>query len=407
MELTGDDYDELLAASEEVLLYLRGKDYAGVEELKIDVDKRKPQMPVTIDREKARTYGLSTRDIGYTLRTALFGREVGTFKDGEDDYPINLRFSEEHRHSSDALMNQKVIFRSQSDGQIKEVPISAVATASRATTFSAVKRKDLKRVITITSNVLEGANPTEIISNMEVDMAEELNLPTTVKWAFTGQQEEQAKEMAFLSKALLIALFLIFLIIVSQFNSVTTPFIIGFSVVFSLIGVLLGLVIFQMEFVIIMTMIGIISLAGVVVNNAIVLIDYTNLLRARRREELGLEEGESTEAATRLPFRRGAQGDRGRGQDPSAPRLVDRHHHGAGPASFGHWTQHRLCGTDHRVRPQHLRGRGQQRVLEAHELGDHLRVDLRHVLDPHHRAGHVLVDRAHHVQVGGPSGLTT
>ena len=302
LELTGDDYDELLAASEEVLLYLRGKDYAGVEELKIDVDKRKPQMPVTIDREKARTYGLSTRDIGYTLRTALFGREVGTFKDGEDDYPINLRFSEKHRHSSDALMNQKVIFRSQSDGQIKEVPISAVATASRATTFSAVKRKDLKRVITITSNVLEGANPTEIISNMEVDMAEELNLPTTVKWAFTGQQEEQAKEMAFLSKALLIALFLIFLIIVSQFNSVTTPFIIGFSVVFSLIGVLLGLVIFQMEFVIIMTMIGIISLAGVVVNNAIVLIDYTNLLRARRREELGLEEGESTEAATRLPF---------------------------------------------------------------------------------------------------------
>ena len=302
LELTGDDYDELLAASEEVLLYLRGKDYAGVEELKIDVDKRKPQMPVAIDREKARTYGLSTRDIGYTLRTALFGREVGTFKDGEDDYPINLRFSEEHRHSSDALMNQKVIFRSQSDGQIKEVPISAVATASRATTFSAVKRKDLKRVITITSNVLEGANPTEIISNMEVDMAEELNLPTTVKWAFTGQQEEQAKEMAFLSKALLIALFLIFLIIVSQFNSVTTPFIIGFSVVFSLIGVLLGLVIFQMEFVIIMTMIGIISLAGVVVNNAIVLIDYTNLLRARRREELGLEEGESTEAATRLPF---------------------------------------------------------------------------------------------------------
>merc|ERR1712078_33945 len=132
---------------------------------------------------------------------------------------------------------------------IKEVPISAVATASRSTTFSAVKRKDLKRVITITSNVLEGANPTEIISNMEEDMAQELDIPSTVRWDFTGQQEEQAKEMAFLSKALLIALFLIFLIIVSQFNSVTTPFIIGFSVVFSLIGVLLGLVIFQMEFV--------------------------------------------------------------------------------------------------------------------------------------------------------------
>jgi len=302
LELVGDDYDALLTASEEVLLYLRAKNYAGVEELKIDVDKRKPQMPVEIDREKARTYGLSTRDIGYTLRTALFGREVGTFKDGEDDYPINVRFAEEYRHSSDALMNQKVIFRSQSDGQIKEVPISAVATASRATTFSAVKRKDLKRVITITSNVLEGANPTEIINAMRTDMAEELDLPATVRWAFTGQQEEQEKEMAFLSKALLIALFLIFLIIVSQFNSVTTPFIIGFSVIFSLIGVLLGLVVFQMEFVIIMTMIGIISLAGVVVNNAIVLIDYTNLLRARRREALGLEDGEGRDAVTKLPF---------------------------------------------------------------------------------------------------------
>ena len=302
LELVGDDYDELLTASEDVLFYLRGKDYAGVEELKIDVDKRKPQMPVVIDREKARTYGLSTRDIGYALRTALFGREVGSYKDGEDDYPINVRFAEEYRHSSDALMNQKVIFRSQSDGQIKEVPISAVATASRATTFSAVKRKDLKRVITLTSNVLEGANPTEIISNMESDMAAELTLPSSVRWAFTGQQEEQQKEMAFLSKALLIALFLIFLIIVSQFNSVTTPFIIGFSVLFSLIGVLLGLVIFQMEFVIIMTMIGIISLAGVVVNNAIVLIDYTNLLRSRRREELGLEDGDSRDAVTKLPF---------------------------------------------------------------------------------------------------------
>jgi multidrug efflux pump subunit AcrB len=302
LELTGDDYDELLAASEDVLLYLRTKQYAGVEELKIDVDKRKPQMPVEIDREKARTYGLSTRDIGLTLRTALFGREVGTYKVGEDDYPINVRFAEEYRHSSDALMNQKVIFRSQSDGQIKEVPISAVATASRATTFSAVKRKDMERVITITSNVLEGSNPTEIISNMEADMQESLALPSNVRWAFTGQQEEQAKEMAFLSKALLIALFLIFLIIVSQFNSVTTPFIIGFSVVFSLIGVLLGLVIFQMEFVIIMTMIGIISLAGVVVNNAIVLIDYINLLRSRKREELGLGGEEFSMEATKLPF---------------------------------------------------------------------------------------------------------
>ena len=278
IEIRGDDYDDVLVTANSMRQYLRGLDFEGVEELKIDVDKRKPELPITIYREKARRYGLSTQNIGYTIRTALFGREVSTFKDGEDDYPINVRFEESSRNNVDALMNQKVIFRSASDGQIKEVPISAVATADRSTTFSSVKRKDLDRVITLSSNVLEGANANEIVLEMQESL-KEFNAPRGVEFAFTGQQEEQAKELAFLSQALLVALFLIILIIVAQFNSITTPFIIGFSVFFSLIGVLLGLVIFQMDFVIIMTMIGIISLAGVVVNNAIVFIDYTDLIR--------------------------------------------------------------------------------------------------------------------------------
>ena len=295
IEIRGEDYDKLLAAATDMRQFLRNRDFAGVEELKIDVDKQKPELPITIDREKARRYGLSTQNIGYTIRTALFGREVSTFKDGEDDYPINVRFPEDVRNNVDALMNQKVIFRSASDGQIKEVPISAVATADRSTTFSSVKRKDLDRVVTISSNVLEGANANEIVAQMKAALNAEFEAPLGVRYAFTGQQEEQAKELAFLSRALLIALFLIILIIVTQFNSITTPFIIGFSVFFSLIGVLLGLVIFQMDFVIIMTMIGIISLAGVVVNNAIVLIDYTDLIRERRREELSTDQP--------LPFR--------------------------------------------------------------------------------------------------------
>ena len=286
IEIRGDDYDDVLVTANSMRQYLRELDFEGVEELKIDVDKRKPELPITIDREKARRYGLSTQNIGYTIRTALFGREVSTFKDGEDDYPINVRFEESSRNNVDALMNQKVIFRSASDGQIKEVPISAVATADRSTTFSSVKRKDLDRVITLSSNVLEGANANEIVLEMQESL-KEFSAPRGVEFAFTGQQEEQAKELAFLSQALLVALFLIILIIVAQFNSITTPFIIGFSVFFSLIGVLLGLVIFQMDFVIIMTMIGIISLAGVVVNNAIVLIDYTDLIRERKRKELG------------------------------------------------------------------------------------------------------------------------
>lgn len=288
IEIRGDDYDDVLLTANSMRQFLRELDFEGVEELKIDVDKRKPELPITIDREKARRYGLSTQNIGYTIRTALFGREVSTFKDGEDDYPINVRFEESSRNNVDALMNQKVIFRSASDGQIKEVPISAVATADRSTTFSSVKRKDLDRVITLSSNVLEGANANEIVLQMQESL-KGFNAPGGVSFAFTGQQEEQAKELAFLSQALLVALFLIILIIVAQFNSITTPFIIGFSVFFSLIGVLLGLVIFQMDFVIIMTMIGIISLAGVVVNNAIVLIDYTDLIRERKRKALGSE----------------------------------------------------------------------------------------------------------------------
>jgi multidrug efflux pump subunit AcrB len=288
IEIRGDDYDDVLLTANSMRQFLRELDIDGVEELKIDVDKRKPELPITIDREKARRYGLSTQNIGYTIRTALFGREVSTFKDGEDDYPINVRFEEASRNNVDALMNQKVIFRSASDGQIKEVPISAVATAERSTTFSSVKRKDLDRVITLSSNVLESANANEIVVEMQESL-NGFNTPRGVEFAFTGQQEEQAKELAFLSRALLLALFLIILIIVAQFNSVTTPFIIGFSVFFSLIGVLLGLVVFQMDFVIIMTMIGIISLAGVVVNNAIVLIDYTDLIRERKREEMSTE----------------------------------------------------------------------------------------------------------------------
>ena len=293
IEIRGEDYDDVLAAATSMRQYLRSLDVAGVEELKIDVDKRKPELPITIDREKARRYGLSTQNIGYTIRTALFGREVSSYKDGEDDYPINVRFEESARNNVDALMNQKVIFRSASDGQIKEVPISAVATAERSTTFSSVKRKDLDRIITLSSNVLEGANANEIVAQMESAL-DGFEIPEGVRFAFTGQQEEQAKELAFLSQALLLALFLIVLIIVAQFNSITTPFIIGFSVFFSLIGVLLGLVIFQMDFVIIMTMIGIISLAGVVVNNAIVLIDYTDLIRERKRRDQKVD--------TQLPF---------------------------------------------------------------------------------------------------------
>ena len=301
IEITSVDYETALVYADGMKRFIESTGIEGIEGLKLDVEKSKPEMPITIDRDKARRYGLSTQQIGYGLRSALFGREVSRYKDGEDDYPINLRFADAYRNNADALMNQKVIFRSQSDGQIKEVPISAVATAGRSTTYNAIKRKDLDRTVTMSSNVLEGYNANEIVESLKAQLN---GYPeqADVQWEFTGQQEEQAKELAFLSRALVIALFLIFLIIVAQFNSISTPFIIGFSVLFSLTGVFLGLVVFRQDFVIIMTMIGIISLAGVVVNNAIVLIDYTNLLMDRRKRELDLGDDEMLPFAEIVPL---------------------------------------------------------------------------------------------------------
>ena len=295
IEVSGDDYELLLAEAQEVKEFIEDKNIRGIEELKLDVELGKPEMPIIIDRAKARRYNLSTAQIGQTLRNSLFGLEVNSFKSGEDDYPIMIRLQDKYRYDEDAMMNQLITFRDQTNGKIQQVPISSVANAENSTTFSAVKRKDQTRLITISSNVLESANPNEVVQEIK-DALDGYEMPEDVSLKFTGQQEDQAKEMAFLSTALMIAVFLIFLILVAQFNSALTPFIIVGSVVLSLIGVFLGLVIFQMDFVVIMTMIGIISLAGIVVNNAIVLIDYTKLIIDRKREELGLAEN------TKLPI---------------------------------------------------------------------------------------------------------
>jgi len=287
IEVSGDDYGQLILIAEDIQQTIEDAGVPGIEKLKLDVEQGKPEMPIIIDRVKARTLGVSTYQVGDALRTSLFGKEVSRFKDGEDDYPINVRYADKYRYNIDDLMNQRITFRDQGSGKIKQVPISAIAYPVKTSTFSAVKRKELDRVITLYSNVLSDANPNEVVAEIK-EVLKGYEIPPGYNFRFTGQQEDQAKEFAFLTSALMIAVFLIFLILVAQFNSASTPFIILTTVLLSLIGVLLGLQIFRMEFVIMMTMIGIISLAGIVVNNAIVLIDYTNLIMSRRKEELGL-----------------------------------------------------------------------------------------------------------------------
>jgi len=285
IELYGDDYNALIDEAEKMKHFINKSHIYGIEELNLDIQTGKPELIVDIDRQKAKRFNLSTAQIGSTIRTALFGKEISKYKEGEDDYKIILRMNDSTRYNMDNLINQKITFRDPSNGKISQVPISSVAKVKKASTFSAIKRKNLKRLISIQSNVIEGANPTEVVDNVKL-LLKTYPIDSKHNWKITGQQEEQAKEMSFLSKALMIAVFLIFLIIVAQFNSISAPVIIVTSVVFSLIGVFLGLVIFQMDFIVMMTMIGIISLAGIVVNNAIVLIDYTKLIMERKKNRI-------------------------------------------------------------------------------------------------------------------------
>ncbi len=309
IEITGENLDTLLNVALRMKQKINQAGIPGIELLKIDVDNTKPEMLLHVDRRRARAYGLSTAQIGSTLRTALFGNEISQLKDGEDEYPINLRLQDRYRYDISSLLNQRITFRNPANGRIVQVPVSAVTTFENASTFSAIKRKDLDRAVTVYSNVVEGYNANEINAELKKLLAE-FNMPAGYTFKFTGEQEKQAETMAFLTNALLIAVALITLILVSQFNSVVKPFIIVLSVGLSLIGVFLGLAIFQMDFVVIMTGIGIVSLAGVVVNNAIVLIDYIDTLKNEKRKEKGLPVGarlpigESIEAVEQAGFTR-------------------------------------------------------------------------------------------------------
>ena len=291
IELKGTDYEQMLTEAERLRSYIQELSVSGIEELKIDVNKSKSELDVRVDRKKAGQLGVSTGQVGLTLRRAIYGEEVSTYKQGDDDYEVNVRANEQYRYNQNALMNQPITFRDPNSGQVKQVPISALVDTKVASSFSSIKRKDLKKVITIYSNVLQDYNGNQIVEQLKTSL-KNYDLPENMSLEFTGEQEEQQKNMSFLLRALMIALGGILLILVAQFNSVSKPVIILMAVLLSLAGVFLGLIIFQMDFIIIMTMMGIISLAGIVVNNAIVLIDYTQILIDRKKDELGIEDDE-------------------------------------------------------------------------------------------------------------------
>ena len=298
IEVTGGtNYGELTKKAEKIQQFLMAQNIVGLQKLKLDVEINKAEIQVDIDREYAKRVGLSTGQIAQSLRTSLFGKDVSTYNYKEEDYDINIRFDEYYRKNLSSILQQKVMFMN-NRGQKLSVPISAVVKDIKVVNkHAAVVRKNLNNTVTVFAGVQEGFNPNEIIVEVKDVLAKFDNtndglafIKEGYQYKFTGQMEDQQKELSFLSTALLIAVFLILLILVTQFNAFSSPVIILSSVVLSLAGVFLGIVISRNDFVIIMTMIGIISLAGIVVNNAIVLVDYTNLIRKRKRKEFEIEQ---------------------------------------------------------------------------------------------------------------------
>jgi multidrug efflux pump len=289
IEISGRDFTRLLTLTGEIQEEIERSDIAGIGGLSMDLDVDMPEIVISIDRERARRYGLSTAVIASSIRTALFGNEISTFKIGEEEFPIMLRLKQDYRYTLSSLMNQQITYRSPATGQLMQVPVSAVATPEFGKTYGSVNRIDMRRVITLSSNILPGYNANRINDEIR-ELLAVYELPEGYEYTFTGEQQEQDEAMDFLITALLVALALISLILVTQFNSVIKPLIIVGSVIFSTAGVFLGIALFNMEFVIVLTGIGIISLAGVVVNNGIVLVDYTDYLHDRKRRELDVPE---------------------------------------------------------------------------------------------------------------------
>ena len=293
IELEGDDYAELINTAERIRNFINQKNIPGIDELKIDVNRSKPAMVVNLDREKAGELGVSALQVGQQLRNALFGAKAGIYKNNGEDYDINVRFNKDDKYNKSALFDQKITFRDMSSGQVKTVPVSAVASQKNSSGYSAIKHKSVHRIVAVYSALAPGYTDAGAIVNLIQDeMRNFENLPKSVKIDYTGQIEEQNKQMAFLMGAFFTGLGLIFFILIFQFNSLTKPAIIMMAIFLSLIGVFGGLVITGKPFVIMMTMMGIIALAGVVVNNGVVLLDYTQLLIDRRKAELRLTKDE-------------------------------------------------------------------------------------------------------------------
>ncbi|MGB3949159.1 MAG: efflux RND transporter permease subunit [Bacteroidia bacterium] len=297
IEVSGDNFDELVFNSIKLKRYLDAENITGVQNLKSDFETIKPEIVFNIDRERANREGVSTAVIGMEIRNAVFGAEVSKFRDENDQYPIQLRYKYDQRNNIEALRNLKIIFRDMNmGGMLRSVPLSSFCTVEYSNTYGGIKRKMQKRVITISSNVVEGYNENEVVGVVKKALVG--FTPTgKVEVKMTGQQEEQAETGAFLGTALLYSIALMLIILVLQFNAIGKPFIILSEILFSIIGVLIGTALFKMDMSIVMTGVGIIALGGVVVRNGILLIEFAEM---SRKEGMSLYDATLEAGRTRM-----------------------------------------------------------------------------------------------------------
>ena len=278
IEISGEDLGKLAATADNFKRFVDSLQIGGIEELKSDFATSKPEILILLDRERANSEGITAAVVGDAIRTGQLGKEVSKYREGEDQYSIMLRFEENQRKDLEQLLNLTITYRDMTSGLIRQIPLSVVAHVEYVNSYGQINRLNLKRVITVSSNVLDGFNANVINARLR-KVLPQFTKPSDVDIRLTGEQEDHAESMIFLSKAMILCLFLIMFILITQFNSMSKALIIVSEVVFSLIGVLLGYMIFHMTISIIMTGMGIVALAGIVVRNGILLVEFTDRLK--------------------------------------------------------------------------------------------------------------------------------
>lgn len=286
IEITSENLENLVSDAFAFQTYLDSLKIPGVEDLKTDFETNSPEIIVKIDRDRAQRLGLSTGQIGLEIRTALYGKEISKLKQDEDEYPIMVRYNKITRENINALVNLEITYRDMNSGQLRSIPLSTVATINYTSSYAGIKRLDQKRVITVFSNVLSGYSANDIVPVINRE-AKKFNFHEGTVVKLTGEQEDQAETANFLMMAMIIALGAIFFILITQFASVSKSLIILSEVIFSIIGVLLGVMIFNMDLVIMMTGLGVVALGGIVVRNGILIVEFIDVkkkegLRTRR-----------------------------------------------------------------------------------------------------------------------------